>query len=35
MLWETLLDAKILELLRAGATEAARERALEIVESFC
>jgi precorrin-2 dehydrogenase/sirohydrochlorin ferrochelatase len=35
MLWESLLDANILELLRAGATEAARERAQEIVESFC
>jgi precorrin-2 dehydrogenase/sirohydrochlorin ferrochelatase len=35
MLWESLLDTQILELLRAGATDAARERAQEIVESFC
>jgi precorrin-2 dehydrogenase/sirohydrochlorin ferrochelatase len=35
MLWETLLDANILDLLRAGATEVAQLRAWEIVESFC
>lgn len=35
VLWETLLDANILDLLRAGATEVARLRAREIVESFC
>jgi precorrin-2 dehydrogenase/sirohydrochlorin ferrochelatase len=35
MLWEALLDSDILELLRSGAAEAARQRAQEIVESFC
>jgi precorrin-2 dehydrogenase/sirohydrochlorin ferrochelatase len=34
VLWETLLEADVLDLLRAGADEVARQRAREIVESF-
>ena len=34
VLWETLLDADVLDLLRTGADEMARQRAREIVESF-
>jgi precorrin-2 dehydrogenase/sirohydrochlorin ferrochelatase len=33
-LWEALLDSDILELLRDGKTEAAQQRAEEIVEAF-
>jgi precorrin-2 dehydrogenase/sirohydrochlorin ferrochelatase len=34
VLWETLLEADVLDLLRTGADEVARQRAREIVESF-
>lgn len=34
-LWESLLDADLLELLRAGQLAAARQRAEQIVETFC
>ena len=33
-LWETFLEADLLDLLRAGADEVARQRAQEIIESF-
>ena len=33
-LWESLLDSEVLELLRAGDTQAARQRADEIVASY-
>lgn len=35
LLWESLLDSDILELLHSGAAETALQRAHEIVESFC
>jgi len=34
VLWAAMLDSEILELLRNGAGEAARKRALEIVDTF-
>lgn len=34
-LWDALLDSEILELLRAGQTIAAQERAADIIETFC
>jgi precorrin-2 dehydrogenase/sirohydrochlorin ferrochelatase len=34
-LWESLLDSDILDLLRAGQTQAARQRAETILETFC
>jgi precorrin-2 dehydrogenase/sirohydrochlorin ferrochelatase len=34
-LWKALLDSEILDLLRSGRSEAARQRAAEIVETFC
>ena len=34
-LWETLLDSEILGLLRSGSSQAARQRAQEIIETFC
>jgi precorrin-2 dehydrogenase/sirohydrochlorin ferrochelatase len=34
-LWEALLDSDILELLRTGQTQAARQRAGDIIEAFC
>jgi precorrin-2 dehydrogenase/sirohydrochlorin ferrochelatase len=33
-LWEALLDSEVLELLRAGQTQAARQRAEQIVASY-
>lgn len=33
-LWQRLLDSEILQLLREGAQQAARRRAMEIIESF-
>jgi hypothetical protein len=33
-LWETLLDSNILELLRAGESQAAWQRAEEVVKAF-
>jgi precorrin-2 dehydrogenase/sirohydrochlorin ferrochelatase len=35
LLWESLLDSDILELLRAGAAEAALQRAHEMVAPYC
>ena len=34
-LWESLLDSDVLDLLRAGQAQAARQRADAIVEKFC
>jgi precorrin-2 dehydrogenase/sirohydrochlorin ferrochelatase len=34
-LWAALLDSDILDLLRDGTEQAARQRALEIIDSFC
>jgi precorrin-2 dehydrogenase/sirohydrochlorin ferrochelatase len=34
-LWESVLDSDVLELLRGGQFEAARQRAEEIVETYC
>ncbi len=34
-LWEMVLNSEVLDLLRAGASQAARQRAMEILETFC
>ncbi len=34
-LWEALLDSQILGLLRSGSPQVARQRAQEIIETFC
>ena len=34
-LWEALLDSEILGLLRSGSPQVARQRAQEIIETFC
>lgn len=34
-LWEALLDSDVLDLIRAGQTQAARQRAETILEAFC
>jgi precorrin-2 dehydrogenase/sirohydrochlorin ferrochelatase len=34
-LWEALLDSEILGLLRSGSPQVARQRAQDIIETFC